>query len=213
MYYPSSEHKGVDQLRGHREADLHLCFRLCRLLVFPWGGSNNIHYLVNKNDAYSPTMFEALERTGRVHLTPAGRASPCKQGMCLQIACSETEVKLVKAMNSNHRNCYKILKDMFETREEISGHMIISDVLKMLVLKHASECTEQELTGTCIMKIIRHIQDNYLPYKLKPSARPQVPELGPVFFKDGQKLIRAYVYCYVLSCRLKINFLILSYLI
>ena len=30
---------------------------------------------------------------------------------------------------------------------------------------------------------------------------------------DGQKLIRAYVYCYVLSCRLKINFLILSYLI
>ena len=28
---------------------------------------------------------------------------------------------------------------------------------------------------------------------------------------DGQKLIRAYVYCYVLSRRLKINFLILSY--
>ena len=27
---------------------------------------------------------------------------------------------------------------------------------------------------------------------------------------DAQKLIRAYVYCYVLSCRLKINFLILS---
>ena len=24
----------------HREADLRLCFRLCRLLVFPWGGSN-----------------------------------------------------------------------------------------------------------------------------------------------------------------------------
>ena len=25
--------------RGYREADLRLCFRLCRLLVFPWGGS------------------------------------------------------------------------------------------------------------------------------------------------------------------------------
>ena len=23
----------------YREADLRLCFRLCRLLVFPWGGS------------------------------------------------------------------------------------------------------------------------------------------------------------------------------
>ena len=39
MYYPSSENKGADQLRGHREADLRLCFRLCRLFVFPWGGS------------------------------------------------------------------------------------------------------------------------------------------------------------------------------
>ena len=35
LYYPSSENKGADQLRGHRKADLRLCFRLCRLLVFP----------------------------------------------------------------------------------------------------------------------------------------------------------------------------------
>ena len=39
LYYPSSENKGADQLRGYREAELRLCFRLCRLLVFPWGGS------------------------------------------------------------------------------------------------------------------------------------------------------------------------------
>ena len=39
MYYPCSENKDADQLRGYREADLRLCFRLCRLLVFPWGGS------------------------------------------------------------------------------------------------------------------------------------------------------------------------------
>ena len=40
LYYPSSENKGADQLRGYREADLRLCFRLCRLLVFPRGGSD-----------------------------------------------------------------------------------------------------------------------------------------------------------------------------
>ena len=34
LYYPCSESKGADQLRGNREADLRLCFRLCRLLVF-----------------------------------------------------------------------------------------------------------------------------------------------------------------------------------
>ena len=33
MYYPSSENKGADQLRGYREADLRLCLCLCRLLV------------------------------------------------------------------------------------------------------------------------------------------------------------------------------------
>ena len=39
LYYPSSENTGADQLHGYRKADLRLCFRLCRLLVFPWGGS------------------------------------------------------------------------------------------------------------------------------------------------------------------------------
>ena len=38
LYYPSSENKGADH---YREADLRLCFRLCRLLVLPRGGSSN----------------------------------------------------------------------------------------------------------------------------------------------------------------------------
>ena len=33
LYYPSSENKGADQLRGYREADLRLCFRLCSSLM------------------------------------------------------------------------------------------------------------------------------------------------------------------------------------
>ena len=39
MYYPCSENKDADQLRGHREADLRLCFRPCKLLVFSRTGS------------------------------------------------------------------------------------------------------------------------------------------------------------------------------
>ena len=47
LYYPCSENKGADQLRGYREADLRLCFRICRLLVFLCSGSvtNKIHVL------------------------------------------------------------------------------------------------------------------------------------------------------------------------
>ena len=39
MYYPCSENKDADQLRGYREADLCLCFRPCKLLVFSRTGS------------------------------------------------------------------------------------------------------------------------------------------------------------------------------
>ena len=34
LYDPCSENKGADQLRGYREADLRLCFRICKMLVF-----------------------------------------------------------------------------------------------------------------------------------------------------------------------------------
>ena len=48
MYYPCSENKDADQLRGHREADLRLCFRLCKLLVFSCTGSCTIRVAKTK---------------------------------------------------------------------------------------------------------------------------------------------------------------------
>ena len=39
LYYPCSENKGDDQLRGYREADLRLCFRICKMFVFSCSGS------------------------------------------------------------------------------------------------------------------------------------------------------------------------------
>ena len=33
-YYLCSENKAADQLQGYREADLRLCFRICKMLVF-----------------------------------------------------------------------------------------------------------------------------------------------------------------------------------
>ena len=42
MYYPCSENKDADQLRGYREADLRLCFRPCKLLIFSLTGSSSL---------------------------------------------------------------------------------------------------------------------------------------------------------------------------
>ena len=40
LYNPCSENIGADQLRGYREADLRLCFRIYKKPVFPKRGSN-----------------------------------------------------------------------------------------------------------------------------------------------------------------------------
>ena len=40
LYHPYSENKGTDQLRGYREADLRLCFRICKKPFFSQRGSN-----------------------------------------------------------------------------------------------------------------------------------------------------------------------------
>ena len=39
MYYQCSENKGADQHYGYREADLSLCFRICKKAVFSRRGS------------------------------------------------------------------------------------------------------------------------------------------------------------------------------
>ena len=39
LYYPFSENKGTDQLRSYPEADLRLCFRICKKPVFSRRGS------------------------------------------------------------------------------------------------------------------------------------------------------------------------------
>ena len=45
LYYLCSENKGADQLRGNREADLRLCFRICKKPVFSRRGSFIVYLL------------------------------------------------------------------------------------------------------------------------------------------------------------------------
>ena len=47
LYYPCSENKGADQLRGSREADLRLCFRPSILFVFLCSSSIDYNYFTS----------------------------------------------------------------------------------------------------------------------------------------------------------------------
>ena len=66
MYYPCSENKDADQLRGYREADLRLCFRPCKLLVFSRTGSDIFVWLFdllrrNVQKYFLCTDYQGLE--------------------------------------------------------------------------------------------------------------------------------------------------------
>ena len=63
MYYPYSENKGADQLRSYREADLRLCFSICKMLVFSRRGSY-INYIPDK---YSGSVGYKLVRGTHLH--------------------------------------------------------------------------------------------------------------------------------------------------
>ena len=42
LLYPCGENKDADQLRGYRESDLRLCFRICKNLVFSHDAAHTI---------------------------------------------------------------------------------------------------------------------------------------------------------------------------
>ena len=58
MYYPCSENKGADQLCSYCTADLRLCFRLCKLLVYSCGGSYVSDAVLNMRTAHSAKYEE-----------------------------------------------------------------------------------------------------------------------------------------------------------
>ena len=65
LYYSCSENKGADQLRGYREADLRLCFRICKKPVFSRRGS---YYA----QGGLPSDLEQVYNAAASDVTPAG---------------------------------------------------------------------------------------------------------------------------------------------
>ena len=79
MYYPCSENKGADQLRGYREADLRLCFRIYKKSGFlmTW----LIYYLVSGSD-YEGSESESEEEVIGPDGTKVRRKKKKRKSMC-----------------------------------------------------------------------------------------------------------------------------------
>ena len=100
LYYPSSENKGADQLCGYCEADLRLCFRLCRLLVFPRGGSYcdirklseflstfNINWAVDSQKMAKAMKFVFCKKRAGDYLYCRNKSSDQLQSYCSSDLC------------------------------------------------------------------------------------------------------------------------------
>ena len=67
-YYICSENKGADQLRGYREADLRLCFRICKKPVFSRRGSYSGGQITVIFLAIKPTPVSGIVPKGKKYV-------------------------------------------------------------------------------------------------------------------------------------------------
>ena len=81
MYDLCRENKGADQLRGYREADLRLCFRICKKPVFSRRGSFQIQCIkiakgsfnkLHMNDHLQNPPYFILGQLTNPHLSASG---------------------------------------------------------------------------------------------------------------------------------------------
>ena len=101
LYYPCSENKGADQLRGYREADLRLCFRLGKNLVFSRCGSYNSFksLLLSLSKVLTLVSLATLIGTetlqGKPHSLPCGsnrnQGLPALNCMAINSSCLPSE--------------------------------------------------------------------------------------------------------------------------
>ena len=81
MYYPCSENKDADQLRGYREADLRLCFRPCKLLVFSRTGSYSFDS--TDNNACQNALADHVKVKARHHFVATLSLRFCHRVSCV----------------------------------------------------------------------------------------------------------------------------------
>ena len=65
LYYLCSKNKGADQLCGYHEADLRLCFRICKKPVFSRCGSNMLTFFTCSITSLSSSSLPKLQTVVR----------------------------------------------------------------------------------------------------------------------------------------------------
>lgn len=127
--------------------------------------------IITERDTFHPKVWEALQKHGRYLLIPCHESSMCHAGLCFRLTFTEPEVDLVQNMSEHHKECYKLLKYIFNGGRGVS--YIPSYALKTLIIKHDCVCKETANLAKCFKSVIalllHHIMDRNIEERFELS--------------------------------------------
>ncbi|XP_060569179.1 uncharacterized protein LOC132727625 [Ruditapes philippinarum] len=108
--------------------------------------------IISEKDTYDPLFFRKVKENGKVMLISCREKASCDAKQCMCLVFTETEVELVRSMGQHHKDCYKLLKYIFNGGNGFT--FLPSYALKTLVLKHSCHCEEEENLAVCFKTLV-----------------------------------------------------------
>ncbi|XP_060569185.1 uncharacterized protein LOC132727629 [Ruditapes philippinarum] len=150
--------------------------------------------IISETDTFDPLFFRKVKEHGKVMLISCRDNASCDAKLCMCLVFTEIEVELVRNMGQHHKECYKLLKYIFNDGR---GYTFLpSYVLKTLVLKHNCHCEEEENLAVCFKTLVasclHYLFNRKTEEKIEPSRFARALMLGKrfslnipsIFFKE-----------------------------
>jgi hypothetical protein len=71
--------------------------------------------VIAENETFHSQVWEKLIRHGKYMLISCNKSTLCIAGFCFRLTFTETEVELVRNLSDHHKECYKLLKYIFNS--------------------------------------------------------------------------------------------------
>ncbi|XP_053380525.1 uncharacterized protein LOC128548913 [Mercenaria mercenaria] len=140
--------------------------------------------IISAKDTFDPRFFSKVEEHGKCLLISCRNNASCEARQCFCLAFTLSEVELVRGLSQHHKDCYKLLKYIFNSRH---GYTFFpSYAWKTLVLKHSCHCDETENLAVCFKQLVAACL-HYM-FNRKTEEKIEFSRIARVFM-PGEKFV------------------------
>ncbi|XP_060569170.1 uncharacterized protein LOC132727615 [Ruditapes philippinarum] len=107
--------------------------------------------IINENDTFHAHIINKIVKHGKFMLVCSPENGPSCP-LCFRLTFTETEVDLIRCLDTHHKDCYKLLKYIFNSGGGVN--FLSSYVFKTLVLKHGYHCKETANLAVCFKQLV-----------------------------------------------------------